>query len=284
MQTLTQNPNTVQSTAVKRLGVIAGDGKLPELLAKRAREKGYDIVSLAMSPEAKARLSPHSEVVVEIFPGQLGRNVKHLKEHKCDSVVFCGKVPKLDMLKNVTKIDWTAIRELSRLPDFKDDTIQRAIGDFVEFEGFKVLTQTEFLSHLYQEVGVLTKNKPDAMQYADIDFGFKIAKESARLEIGQTLVVHDRMVIAVEAAEGTDRTIQRGVAINKGPVTVIKVARPVQDERFDIPTVGMSTLQSMISPKKQGGVLCIEAGQILMVEQEEMIQFADRNEMVIVAV
>lgn len=283
MQTLTQNISSAQSPVYKRLGVIAGDGKLPELLAKRAKEKGYDVISLAMSPEAKARLAPHSEQVYEIFPGQIGRNLKLLRENKCDSVVFCGKVPKLDMLKNVTKIDWVAIKELSRLPDFKDDTIQRHIGDCMEIEGFKVLTQTEFLSHLYQEVGVLTKKKPDAFQYADIDFGFKIAKESARLEIGQTLVVYDRMVIAVEAAEGTDRTIQRAVAINKGPVTVIKVARPVQDQRFDIPTVGMSTLQSMVS-SKPGGVLAIEAGQILMVEEEAMIEFADRNEIVIVAV
>ncbi|MBP7860089.1 UDP-2,3-diacylglucosamine diphosphatase LpxI [bacterium] len=283
MQTLTQNTSPPQSTACKRLGVIAGDGKLPELLAKRAREKGMVVVSLAMSAEAKARLTPHSEQVYEIFPGQIGRNLKLLRENKCDSVVFCGKVPKLDMLKNVTKIDWVAIRELSRLPDFKDDTIQRHIGDWMELEGFKVLTQTEFLSHLYQEVGVLTKNKPDAFQYADIDFGFKIAKESARLEIGQTLVVYDRMVIAVEAAEGTDRTIQRAVQINKGPVTVIKVARPIQDQRFDIPTVGMSTLQAMLG-SKLGGVLAIEAGQILMVDEQAMIEFANRNEIVIVAV
>src|SRR5262249_19538861 len=158
--------------------------------------------------------------------------------------------------------------ELSKLPDFSDDTIQRAVGDFAELQGLHVLTQSEFLKELFPQYGVMTKIQPTAAQYADIEYGMGVAKELARLSIRQTVVVRNQMIIAIEAIEGTDQTIKRAVQLARGPITVCKVAKFGQDQRFDIPTVGLNTLQSMVG-ENPGGVLAVEAGQTLVVEREE---------------
>ena len=153
----------------------------------------------------------------------------------------------------------------------------------MESQGMRVVTQSEFLPQLFPSVGVMTKRQPTAAEYVDIEYGYKIAKELARMEIGQTVVVRDRMIIAIEAIEGTDEAIKRGVQLADGPVVVVKVARPVQDERFDIPAAGLRTLNAMLC-KKPGGILALAAGEVMMVEKEEMIAFADEHQMSIVAV
>lgn len=267
----------------KTLGLIAGDGKLPQFLARSAKEKGYKVISFALSEEAQTRVEPHSEKVISIYPGQLGRNLKLLAQEGVKQVVFIGKVPKLNILSNWNKLDWTAIRELSSLPDFNDDTIQRKMGDIMQSMGVEVLTQREFLRELFPEVGILTRRAPTAAEYADVQYGYRIAKEIARLEIGQTVIVRDQMIIAIEAIEGTDRAIKRAVELARGPVVVVKAARPNQDQRFDIPTAGMTTLQSMVA-EKPGGVLAVEAGETLIVEKDEMIEFAESKGIAIVAV
>ncbi|HEY9869965.1 MAG TPA: UDP-2,3-diacylglucosamine diphosphatase LpxI [Candidatus Obscuribacterales bacterium] len=277
MSTLTATTQTMA------LALVAGEGKLPAVLAKSAREKGYRVVALALSPDAQARVEPHCEKVYLIAPGQLGRNLKILQSESLNQIVFVGKVPKLQLLQNIHKLDWMAIKELSKLPNFNDDTIQFAMGDLVEAHGIKVLRQSDFLRHLFPDYGVLSKRQPSAGEYADIEFGFKIAKEIARLDIGQTVIVKDQMVLAIEAIEGTDQAIRRAVQLARGPVVVCKVAKPNQDQRFDIPTVGITTLNSMLSPKP-GGVLAVEARETMLVDQDEMIQFADKNEMSIVSV
>jgi DUF1009 family protein len=265
------------------LGLIAGEGKLPSILAKSAKEQGYRLVTLALSAESQVGCSPFSDIVYEIAPGQLGRNLKLLQKENVKEIVFIGKVPKLQLLRNIHKLDWIAIRELSKLPNFADDTIQFAMGDLLESYGIKVLPQRDFLRHLFPDFGVKTKHQPDAGEYADIDYGLKVAKEIARLDIGQTVIVKDQMVIAIEAIEGTDEAIARSVQLAKRPVVVVKVAKPNQDQRFDVPAVGVNTIKAMLAPKP-GGVLAIEAGETMMVETEEMIKFADDHGIAIVAV
>jgi DUF1009 family protein len=267
----------------KALGIVAGEGKLPAVLANAAREQGYKVTAFALSPEAAEGVEKVVDKVIVIAPGQLTRNVTLFKAEGLTKVVFVGKVPKLNLLRNIFKMDWLAVKELSKLPNFTDDTIQRAVGDFTESHGVKVLTQSEFLRHLFPDVGVLTKRPPTAEEYADIQYGLKIATEIARLDIGQTVIVKDRMIIAIEAAEGTDEAIKRAVSYTRGPVVVVKVAKPNQDERFDIPTVGMNTLQSMQSAKP-GGVLALAAKETFVVDREEMVKFCDENDMTLVAV
>ena len=263
------------------LGLVAGEGKLPAILAQSAKERGYKVVALALSPEAYARVSPHADTVHEVSPGQLGKSMKILEQANAKSAVFIGKVPKLNLLRNLHKLDWMAVTELSRLPNFNDDTIQSAVGDILEARGVKVLTQTEFLRHLFPEVGVISKREPSAAEYADIEFGLKVAREIARLDIGQCVVVKDRMILAVEAIEGTDETIKRAVILARGPVVVVKVAKVGQDQRFDTPTVGMNTMQAMTA-EKPGGVLAIE--KTMVVERDEMVEYADKHDISIVGV
>ena len=186
------------------LGLVAGEGKLPAILSRNAHEKGYKVISLCLSEEAHARVVSHSHKAILIAPGQLGRNLKLLEQEFVKQIVFVGKVPKLNLLKNLTKMDWTAVREISKLPDFSDDTIQRAMGSVLEAHGITVRTQAEFLTELFPDIGVLTKRVPTAQEYADIAYGKRIAKEIARLDIGQTVVVREEMILAIEAIEGTD--------------------------------------------------------------------------------
>ncbi|MCC6978393.1 MAG: UDP-2,3-diacylglucosamine diphosphatase LpxI [Candidatus Melainabacteria bacterium] len=273
-----------RETSTKRvLGVIAGDGKLPPLLSQSAKERDYKVVSLCLTDDAYARMQPHCDAVLHSPPGLLGRNVGWLKDQGVQDVVFIGKLNKVQLLRNILKIDLTAIKEMSRLANLNDGSIQTAVGDFMESQGMRVVTQSEFLPQLFPQVGVMTIRQPTAAEYVDVDFGYRIAKELARMEIGQTVVVRDRMIIAIEAIEGTDETIRRGVQLADGPVVVVKVARPVQDQRFDIPAAGLRTLNAMVA-KKPGGILAVAAGEVMMVEQEEMIRFADQHGMAIVAV
>lgn len=265
------------------LGIIAGDGKLPPMLAQSAKEKGYKVVSLALTEDALARMQPLCDAIMHSPPGLLGRNISYLKSQGVQDVVFIGKLNKVQLLRNILKIDLTAIKEMSKLANLNDGSIQTAVGGFMESHGMRVVTQSEFLPQLFPSVGVMTKKQPTAAEYVDIEYGYKIAKELARMEIGQTVVVRDRMIIAIEAIEGTDEAIRRGVQLADGPVIVVKVARPVQDQRFDIPAAGLRTLNAMLA-KKPGGVLAVAAGEVMMVEQEEMIRFADEHQIAIVAV
>lgn len=267
----------------KLLGLVAGGGKLPAVLAQSAKDRGYDVVAFAIGEEANARVTPHCVKVIEIYPGQLGKTMQLLKREGIKECVFIGKLQKLELLRSIVKLDWTAVRELSKLSDFSDDTIQAAVGDLAERNGVRVLTQSEFLKHIFPDIGVLTKRQPTADEYADIDFGIKIARESARIGIGQTIVVKDRMILAIEAIEGTDEAIRRGVALARGPVVVCKVPKTNKDPRFDTPAVGLNTLEAMIGPKP-GGVLAVAANETLVVEEKEMAAFADKRDMSIVAV
>ncbi len=287
MNILMQKTDIEKQKTTKALGLVAGEGKLPAILAQSAKEKGYRVVGFALSDTAAQQIDHIVDKIYQIAPGQLGRSRQLFDDEALNQAVFVGKVPKINFLRNITKLDWTAIKILSKLPNLNDDAIQFAVGDFLESNGIKVLTQSEFLRHLFPEVGVLTKRQPSAEEYADINYGFKVAKEIARLDIGQTVIVHNRMVLALEAIEGTDEAIKRAVNYARGSVVVVKVAKPNQDQRFDIPTVGMSTLRNMLLPeqgKTSGGVLAIEAKETMVVEQEQMVEFCNEHNMSMVAV
>lgn len=283
MTTAVRDDEGIEVQECKILGLVAGSGKLPGVLAQSAKKSGYDVVGFALSEEAVARVSPHCVKVYEISPGQIGRNIRLIQEAGAKEVVFIGKVPKIDVLRQITKLDWTAVRELSKLSDFSDDSIQRAVGDLCEAHGVKVLKQSQFLREIFPNVGVLTRRQPTALEYADVDYGFAVAKEIARLDIGQTVVVRDRIIYAIEAAEGTDAAIRRAVSLAHGSVCVCKVSKPNQDERFDIPAVGLNTLEAMIA-SRSGGILAVEANATMVVEQSEMAEFADANGISMVAV
>jgi DUF1009 family protein len=273
-------PSTANSQI---LGLVAGEGKLPAIMAQSAAARGYEVIALALSPEAASQVSPHCVKVHVIAPGQLSRNLKLAKDEGIGQAVFIGRIPKLNLLQSITKLDWMAVRELTKLPNFNDDTIQQAFGGIMESVGIKIMPQSDFLRHLFPDVGVLTKRQPNAAEYADIEFGIQTAKEIARLDIGQTVVVKDRIILAIEAVEGTDSAIRRGVELANKPVVVVKVAKRDHDPRFDMPTIGMTTLNAMKS-SRHGGVIAIGAGETMVIDQESVVKAADELGISIVAV
>jgi hypothetical protein len=277
--------NTSDKEATKArpiLGLVCGEGNLPAILAESATARGYAVVSLALSPEAADTVRPYSAKVIEIYPGQMGKNIKIAHENGIREVVMVGRVPKLNILKNVTKLDWVAIKEISKFTNFSDHTMQQGVGDLMERNGIRVLPQAQFLRHLFPEVGVLTSRQPSAEEYGDIEYGTQIAKEIARLDIGQSVVVHNRIILAVEGAEGTDKCIRRGVEIARKPPVVVKVAKQGHDPRFDTPAVGLDTLKALRG-EKPGGVLALGAGETMLIDREDCIRFAEANGISIVA-
>lgn len=276
--------NSSTQTAKKpKLGLLAGEGSLPAILAESAVERGYAVIALALSAEAATAVKPFCEKVVEIYPGQVGKNIKIAQDHGVSEAVMIGRIPKLNILRNVTKLDWLAVKELSKITNFSDHSLQQLVGNLMERNGIKILPQAEFLKHLFPEVGVLTKRQPTPEEYGDIEYGTQIAKEVARLDIGQTVVVHNRIIMAIEGPEGTDNCIRRGVELSRKPPVVVKLAKQGHDPRFDMPTVGMNTLKALHGDKA-GGVLALGAGQTMLVDREDCIRYANANGISIVAV
>lgn len=194
---------------------------------------------------------------------------------------FIGKVHKGLLFRN-PRLDSRAINLLKQAKKLNDDNIMLLIIDELGKENINVLDQTMFLKELMAFKGVIGQYIPTDVQKLDIEYGFQIAKEMGRLDIGQSVIVQNRMILAIEAIEGTDKAIERGCRLGNGEAAVVKVSKPAQDKRFDIPTVGLGTLKTM---KKFGAkVLAVEAGETFIVQKEEMIKFADKNKMVFIAV
>lgn len=265
----------------KKIGLIAGDGELPVCLAKTAQKSGFEVITISLTPSNKKQLQNYCKKVYSCGPGELLKALKILKNEEISQLSFIGKVHKGMLFRN-PRLDSRAIKMLRNLKKLNDDNIMLEIINELALENINVLDQTIFLQDVFVDQGVIGKHRPTEEQQIDIDYGFAMAKEMGRLDIGQSVVVQNKMMLAVEAIEGTDRAIERGCKLGNGAAVVVKVSKPNQDQRFDIPTVGLNTIQTM---KKFGGkVLAIEAGKTIIVQKEEMIKFADRNGMVFIAV
>lgn len=265
----------------KKIGLIAGAGDMPMIWAKAAKNKKAEIVAIAIAEEAKKRLDGIVDQLHCFSVGQVGKIIKTLKDEGIKELVFIGKVNKSLIFKDI-KFDLRAITLMARLKDRKDDTIMLSIVDELKKDGIDVLEQTMFLEDLMPGPGVLTKRKPSKEEMADIQFGMEMAKGIAALDIGQTVVVKDRAVMAVEAIEGTDEAIKRGGDLGRGGIVVVKVAKPMQDLRFDIPTVGMNTLLSLT--EAGGKALAIEANKTFVADMENVVKEADRKGIAIISV
>lgn len=266
---------------VKRIGLIAGAGDMPMIWAGAAKGKGAEIVAIAIAEEAKKGLEGIVGRLHSLSVGQVGKIIKVLKDDGIKELVFIGKVNKSLIFKDI-KFDLRALSLLAKLKDRKDDTVMLAIVDELKGEGITVLKQTIFLEDMMPGPGVLTKKKPTKEEMADIEFGMEMAMGIAALDIGQTVVVKNKAVVAVEAIEGTDEAIKRGGELGRGGIVVVKVAKPDQDLRFDIPAIGANTLKSLI--EAGGKVLAIEANKTFVVDMENLIKEADRKGIAIAAV
>jgi UDP-2,3-diacylglucosamine hydrolase len=258
----------------KKLGLIAGKGDLPIAVAGEAKARGYSVIAFALESLADESLASYVDQMKWINVGKFGKLIDGLKKSGIEEAVMAGKVSKTLLYKSKIIPDLRAVKLLLSLKDRKDDSILLAIADELSREGITLLDITGFSKELLMPAGVLTKSRPSEDEWKDIRFGWEIAKEIGRMDIGQTVVVKDRAVMAVEAIEGTDEAIRRGGALAGKGAVVVKVSKPNQDMRFDVPTVGLQTLLAMQEVKAR--VLCVEPQKSLVLNRDRIIDVAKK--------
>ena len=263
----------------ENIGIIAGGGQFPLLFAKAARDAGRRVVVVAFRGETEQDLTALADAVCWVKLGQLGKLTSFFHNEGVGETVFLGTITKTRIFRDVMP-DFKALTLWNKIDRKQDDAILRAIARSLEGEGIKVLESTLFLQHLLFPQGVLTKKKPNKEQWQDIEFGWRNAKAIGELDIGQCIVVRDCAVLAVEAIDGTDATILRGGKLAGEKAVVVKVRKPDQDFRFDLPATGPKTIDNMISVK--ASVLAVEAGQSLLFDREKMLQMASEAGIVVV--
>lgn len=265
----------------QKQGLIAGDGQLPVKMAQYAKENGFDVVAISFSADNAAQLKKYCSKVYSCAPGELLKIESILKEEGITQITFLGKVHKGLLLKR-PKFDSLALELLKNAVKLNDDQVMLVLVNELDKIGVTALDQTIFIKNLMIPAGVLGKVNPTAAQMDDVNYGYGLAKEMGKLDIGQSVVIKNKMIMAVEAIEGTDKSIIRGAKLAKKGASVVKVSKPSQDKRFDIPAVGLRTLQTM--KKYKANLLAVEANETIIVDQEEVIKFADKHNIVIMAV
>jgi DUF1009 family protein len=262
------------------VGLVAGEGELPAIVVRAMLARGLDIVAIALSDTMYAQLQPWVQRLHCFGAGQGNKIIEALKHEGVRDLVLIGKVSK-DVLFRRWRFDSRAWRVLRRAKSFQDDVLLAEIIREFESEGMHVVEQTHFLTDLCPKEGVLTRRRPTRRECQDIEYGFSAARSVGELGIGQTIVVKHGTILAVEGMEGTDEAIIRGCRLAHEGAVVIKVSRPGQDPRLDMPTVGMKTLQVMHDGRAT--VLAIEAGKTLVIEHTAFPQAADAAGISVVA-
>jgi DUF1009 family protein len=272
----------VGSSANNRLGLLAGGGELPLLIAATARAQGREVEAFGFEGMMAPGLGEVTSALHQFPFCRIGAILARMKERGIKRAVTIGGISQMSVIGGMPQFDDLALEVWKGLPDLRVDTIMRGIIGVLADHGIEVLKAVDFLEDYLAPCGNLTRRAPTAKESDDISFGFNMAKAVGALDVGQTVVVKNRAVMAVEAVEGTDQAVLRGGGLAGGGAVVVKVAKPGQDLRFDVPVVGMQTLENM----RQAGaaVLAVEAGMVLMVEKEAMIALADSAGIAVVGV
>ena len=265
---------------MKTLGLIAGKGRFPFLVAEEAREAGYRVVCCGIAKESDPRIERVADVYREIKLGQLGRLRDFFKSEGVSEIVMAGKIEKVRIFQGDVQPDLEMAKVLLKVRDFRDDSLLGGIADYLSSCGIQLQDSTRFLKESLPGAGILGKRTPSREIQEDIDFGWKVAKTLASLDIGQTVVVKRKAVLALEAIEGTDETIKRGGLLGRGGVTVVKVAKPDQDMRFDVQAIGLGTFDELVAARAKA--LAFEAGKTLFIDLEEFVKKANQAGIVLV--
>ena len=269
------------SSPLQTLGLIAGNGKFPILLAQKAKSKNIKIIAAAIKGDASFLLRPFVEKIFWVGPGELQKLFDYFKEQRVDKVIMAGQVNPENLFDRNLKLDLEFQKLFSALKDRKADTIFGAVADKLKSEGLELIDSTFLLTEYLAPKGTLTRRGPTLSELEDIEFGKTIARTIGALDIGQTVVIKEKAILAVEAMEGTDRTIIRGGKIAGSGAVVVKTAKPGQDNRFDIPVIGPRTIQSMI--KAKASCIAVEAGKTLLIDRELCVKLANKAGICIVA-
>src|SRR5438067_10072148 len=264
-----------------KLGLVAGNGSFRVLALAGARKAGVPVAVAAIREETDPQIEKLAENVTWVGVGQLGKMLRFFKSEGVEKAIMAGQVKHVQIFSNSIP-DLRMVKMLLKLPRKNTDALIGAVANELASEGIELIDSTHFLKDHLPEAGALTKRAPDAREQGDIEYGLEVAHEIARLDLGQTIVVRDRACVAIEAMEGTDAVIRRAGELAGGRLKVVKIAKPNQDMRFDVPVVGLSTIQTMINAGAT--CLCLTHATTLMFEREEMIQLANKNKIAITAV
>src|ERR1044071_7898003 len=263
-----------------RYGLIAGNGKFPFLVLEGARRAGAEVAVAAIREETDPEIERVAERVTWVGIGQLGRMIRFFKREGVEKAIMAGQVKHVQIFSGALP-DVRMLRMLISLPRRNTDALIGGVAAELAREGIELIDSTYFLQDHLPAEGVLTRRAPDERERGDIEYGLEVAREIARLDLGQTIVVRSRACVAIEAMEGTDATVRRAGELARGRLTVVKVAKPDQDMRFDVPVVGVPTIESMI--EAGATCLCLTAGKTLIFDRDEMIKLADEKRIAIVA-
>jgi DUF1009 family protein len=265
----------------ERIGLIAGNGRFPIIFADNARKLGYHVSAVAHEGETEPELAGHVDRIHWIKIGQLSKLIKAFKEDKVHQAVMLGGIKKTHVFTTV-RPDFRTLAMATRLALWKDDDILREFAKELEREGIAICESTFGLEGILVEEGTLTARAPSDKEWEDIRYGWEVAHDIGRLDIGQCVVIKDRVVVAVEAVEGTDGAIKRGGDLAKEGAVVVKRSKPQQDMRFDLPAVGPRTIEVMAAVK--ASVLAIEAGRTILLDREIMLEKAKSARIAIVGI
>jgi DUF1009 family protein len=263
---------------MQRLGLIAGNGRFPLIFARTARAQGVEVIAVAHEGETLPGLRDEVDAITWVKVGELERIIRTFQRSGIERAVMAGGIRKLTLLEHFAPDD-RAARFLSRVGSFGDDTLLRGVAAELESEGIRVVASTLFLGALLTPPGVLTQRTPDDAHWRDVHHGIAVAKAIGRWDIGQSVVVKSGIVLAVEAIEGTDATIQRA---GRADAVVVKVSKPQQDLRFDVPAVGLETIR--VCAAADVAVLALEARRTLLLDKAELLREADRSGLSVVGV
>ena len=263
-----------------KVGLIAGSGQFPLIFSSKAKSEGFSVYTAALAKEADPLLKDHVEALEWVHIGQIGRMITFFKRNGVSQAVMMGAVEKTRMFSDA-RPDEKAISIVAGMESTHDDALLRAFADAFEEEGIRIRSSTFLLPDLLAPKGCWTKREPTGPEHRDLVLGWRLAKELGRLDIGQCIVVGGGSVLAVEAIDGTDATIRRGGELGKGNAAVVKICKPGQDERFDVPAAGVQTIRTMAEAGAKA--LALEAGKTLVFDREEMVALADKHGISIVA-
>ena len=266
---------------MKKLGIIAGAGQLPTLVAQNAITHGRKPIIIQITKDDEQGFNDLSCEVYPFGVGQIQKITRKLLDLNVKELVIIGKIEP-SILLHPLKLDTTALKIMAQNRSRKPTAIVSAVLEHFQSAGLSILTQNHFLSNLLPEPGVLTKREPNSAQWTDIDIGIQTARQTANMDIGQTVVIKNQIIIAIEAIEGTDNTILRGGELGGEGVVVAKAASHNHDFRTDVPTVGMQTLQTLHDAK--ASVLAVEANRTFVMDTEVLCKQADKWKISIVAV
>jgi DUF1009 family protein len=261
------------TTSTTGWGLIAGNGRFPFLVLEGARSQGIEMAVIALKEEASAELANSAKRLHWVSLGELSKAIDLMHKEGVTQAVMAGQVKHNKIFSSI-RPDWKLAKLLFSLPRKNTDSLIGAVARVLEDEGIRLVDSTLFLKPLVPQAGVLTERAPDEREAADIAYGLGIARQISAMDIGQTVVISDHACVAVEAMEGTDETIARASRIVDGkPLVVVKVSKPGQDMRFDVPVVGLPTIEQMKCARATA--LALDAGRTLLFDREKLLAQAD---------